>query len=110
MEGGTKIMPILKPEEFQQKTAEIIANLTDQSKVTSLLTEITEHNTELVAGLATASKEVADKTAYNDKLLKANMDLFLKVGNNKDNTQTQQQQNEEKPSFDALFDNKGNLL
>lgn len=98
----------LKPEDFKAKTAEILANLTDQAKVSTLLSELTEHNDEAVTEVTTA-KQIAEKlTADNEKLRQANMNLFLKVGEQKPEVK-QDPAKDSTPKFDDLFDANGNL-
>jgi len=98
----------LKPEEFKAKTAEILQNLSDQAKVSTLLAELTEHNDDAV-GEVTTSKTTAEKlTSDNEKLRQANMSLFLKVGEQKTDPQ-QTKQEDTTPKFENLFDDQGNL-
>ena len=76
-------------EEFQKVLNDIRSNLDDTAKVTELLD--------------------------NDNLRNVNMDLFLKVGNQRAESQSQENQSQEnqpkenKLSFDNLFDEYGNL-
>jgi hypothetical protein len=98
----------LKPEEVKAKAAEILANLSDQAKVSAILAELVEHNDDAVVEVTKASETATKLTADNENLRNTNMQLFLKVGssapkpdapNPKDNT----------PKFEELFDDKGNL-
>lgn len=99
----------LKPEEFKAKTAEILENLSDQAKVSTLLAELTEHNDEFVVE-ATAAQTTAEKlTADNEKLRQANMSLFLKVGDQKPADKDQKPAADTTPKFEDLFDDQGNL-
>ena len=97
----------MKPEEFKQKTAEILANLTDQAKVSELLTELTEdYDSETIVkstAIATAEKLNAD----NEKLRQANMNLFLKVGEQAPKEEKQKQ--DTTPKYDDLFTESGDL-
>jgi transcription-repair coupling factor (superfamily II helicase) len=98
----------LKPEEFKAKTAEILSNLSDQAKVSTLLAELTEHNDDAVVEVTT-SKSTAEKlTADNEKLRQANMSLFLKVGESKPADETKPNE-DTTPKFEDLFDKDGNL-
>jgi hypothetical protein len=63
----------LKPEEFKAKTAEILQNLTDQGKVSTLLAELAEHNDDAAAELTTATSTATKLTTDNEKLRAANM-------------------------------------
>jgi FtsZ-binding cell division protein ZapB len=97
----------LKPEEFKAKTEEILANLTDQAKVSTLLTELTEHNDDAVTEVTTATQTAEKLTADNEKLRSANMNLFLKIGDQKPAEQPKPQ--DKTPSYEDLFDENGNL-
>jgi hypothetical protein len=98
----------LKPEEFKAKTAEILQNLTDQAKVSTLLAELTEHNDDFVVE-STTNKTTAEKlTADNEKLRQANMTLFLKVGEQKPN-EDKKPPADQTPKYEDLFDADGNL-
>lgn len=101
---------ILNNEDFNTKTAEILKNINDPAIVSTILAEIVEHNNDLSAE-TTKAKEIAEKiTADNETLRQANMNLFLKVGEQKPLEQQQhQQQQQEIPQFTDLFDEKGNL-
>ena len=98
----------MKPEEFKAKTAEILANLDDQAKVSTILAELTEDYDTETATKADALTTAEKLTADNEKLRAANMSLFLKVGE-------QQPAEEEKkledttPKYEDLFDADGNL-
>jgi hypothetical protein len=97
-----------KPEEFKAKTAEIMQNLTDQAKVSTILAELAEDKDETVVEFTTA-KTTADKlTADNEKLRQANMQLFLKVGEVKP-IDDKKPPEDKTPKFEDLFDDKGNL-
>lgn len=97
----------LKPEEFKAKTAEILSNLTDQAKVSTILAELTEHNDEIVVDVTNATTTSTKLTSDNEKLRQANLDLFLKVGAEKKEETTKP--DDETPKFEDLFDDKGNL-
>lgn len=98
----------MKPEEFKAKADEILSNLTDQAKVSTLLAELTEdYNTETVIK-STATTTAEKLTADNEKLREANMKLFLSVGE-KAQADVIKKDEPTTPTFDALFDDKGNL-
>jgi hypothetical protein len=106
----------LTHEEFVKKTQEIAQNLSDQAKVTTLLTElVTEHQTEN-ASLEDFTKKVTQYEADNETLRQANMKLFLQVGapptvNNEPKTENQtspENQPLEDP-FQKLFNEQGGL-
>lgn len=98
----------LKPEEFKAKTAEIISNLSDQAKVSTLLAELTEHNDDAVVEITNATSTATKLTADNEKLRQANLDLFLKVGAQKP-ADDKKPPEDTTPKYEALFDDKGNL-
>ena len=93
-------------QEFKNIVGEIGQNLSDQGKVTTLLTKLvddytTESTTKstLLADQATHAKVVQD-------LQKTNMDLFLKVANPTPDTVL----NTTDPlTYEGLFDEKGGL-
>jgi len=98
----------MKPEEFKQKTAEILSNLTDQAKVSSILAELVEdydrEAVEKTTAQTTAQKLIAD----NENLRNTNMQLFLKVGETKvEDQKTKVEDNT--PKYEDLFDADGNL-
>jgi FtsZ-binding cell division protein ZapB len=98
----------LKPEEFKAKTAEILSNLTDQAKVSTILAELTEHNDDFVVEATTAKTTAEKLTTDNEKLRNANMTLFLKVGETKPN-EDKKPPEDTTPKYEDLFDADGNL-
>jgi len=98
----------MKAEDFKAKTAEIMANLTDQAKVSILLAELNEdYDAETVTkttAIATAEKLVKD----NENLRSTNMQLFLKVGEPL-KTEPTKTVEDDKPKYEDLFDENGNL-
>jgi hypothetical protein len=98
----------MKPEEFKALTTEIMQNLTDQAKVSTILATLTEdYDAETV--IKTTSLSTTEKlTADNEKLRQANMNLFLKVGETKVTEQPQKKE-DLTPKFEDLFDANGNL-
>jgi hypothetical protein len=100
----------LKPEEFKAKTAEILQNLGDQGKVSTLLTELSEHNDAATVELTTAATTATKLTADNEKLRAANMELFLKIpSTNNPNSNTEHKDEDKKPDFKDLFNEDGTL-
>ena len=97
----------MKPEDFKQKASEILANLSDQAKVSEILTELTEtydnETTIKTTALSTAEKLNAD----NEKLRQANMNLFLKVGEQAPKEEKQKQ--DTTPKYADLFTENGDL-
>lgn len=98
----------MKPEEFNAKTQEILSNLTDQAKVSTVLSELIEDYNTVTAETEIARTTAEKLTADNEKLRQANMNLFLKVGETKKEEETKQDE-DNKPTFEDLFDENGNL-
>lgn len=98
----------MKPEEFNAKTKEILSNLTDQAKVSTILSELIEDYNTITAETETARTTAEKLTADNEKLRQANMNLFLKVGETKKEEEIKQDE-DNKPTFEDLFDENGNL-
>lgn len=66
--------------EFNEKTAEVLANLSDQGKVSVLLADMTKGFTDEVAAKNAALKESKELSDANSKLKDDNLNLFLRVG------------------------------
>ena len=98
----------MKPEEFNAKTQEILSNLTDQAKVSTVLSELIEDYNTVTAETETARTTAEKFTAENEKLRQANMNLFHKVWETKKEEETKQYE-DNKPTFEDLFDENGNL-
>jgi phage gp46-like protein len=99
----------MKPEDFKAKTAEILSNLSDQAKVSTILAELTEDYDKEAVEKATVKSTAEKLTVDNEKLRQANMSLFLKVGEQKP-TDTTKPPNEDKTAkYEDLFDKDGNL-
>jgi regulator of replication initiation timing len=99
----------MKPEEFTAKVQEVLQNLTDQAKVSTILAELTEDYNSVAVETTTAKTTAEKLTADNEKLRQANMNLFLKVGENKKPDDTNKKPEDTTPKFEDLFDEKGNL-
>jgi len=99
----------LTPEEFKELTERILANLDNQATVTTTLAELIEHNTTLAAESKKAVETAEKMTKDNETLRQANLDLFLKVGTEKKEKKEIPPEEDEKPSFDDLFDEDGEL-
>jgi hypothetical protein len=101
-------------EEHTQLIQEIGANLTDQTKVTNLLTRL---STDYIETLENATKLTTDNETLSSAVKKAkedNMELFLQVGSSKKQIEEEATKPETKPeenklSYDDLFDENGNL-
>lgn len=86
-----------------------------QATASELLTQLSDDYEQTLTTGETLTKDNETLTANNEKLRAVNADLFLKVGTtnketqNKENNNTQGE-NENPKSFDALFNEKGELL
>lgn len=67
-------------EEFNRFSEDIIKAGGDQASVTSLLADMQGTITEAIAKGMKDSEQVTTITQENERLRKANMDLFLRVG------------------------------
>lgn len=100
----------MKPEEFSALANDIIANLNDQAKVTTIMATLIEDNNKMNADTLSAMETAKKMTEDNEKLRQANMSLFLKVGEAKPEDKTPPKTPEDNtPKFEDLFDDKGNL-
>ena len=97
----------MKPEEFNLKVQEVLQNLTDQAKVSTILSELTDDYNNVSVETTTAKATSLKLTEDNEKLRNANMTLFLKVGEVKPEERKEEENNI--PKFEDLFDAKGNL-
>lgn len=98
-------------EEHQEIVKQIMGNLSDQGKVSELLTNLSEDYGVVITESET-NKTLAEQTQKDmDNLREYNMKLFLKLGEQnsgiKENEQQEPQQKE--LTFDSLFDESGNL-
>lgn len=102
-------------EEFQKVLNDIRSNLDDTAKVTELLESVSLDYSEMTKENTTLTTNNEKLIKDNDNLRNVNMDLFLKVGNQRAESQLQENQSQEnqpkenKLSFDNLFDEYGNL-
>ena len=102
-------------EEFQKVLNDIRTNLDDTAKVTELLESVSLNYSEMTKENNTLSANNEKLIKDNDNLRNVNMDLFLKVGNQRAESQSQENQSQENQSqedrlsFDNLFDENGNL-
>lgn len=89
----------------------------NQANASELLTQLSDDYEETLTKFETASTSVQELTAKNETLRDVNAKLFLKVGNTDKETHNQQQNNanvqeqdENKLTYEALFNEKGELL
>lgn len=74
----------MKPEEFKAKVTEIMANLTDQGKVSSILADLTEDYDHTISKTEEATSKAAQLATDNESLRKSNMKLFERFGSTPD--------------------------
>lgn len=65
--------------EFNEKTAEILANLDDQGKVSVILADLTKGFTEEVSARNDAEAQRTKLEGDNQKLKEDNLNLFMRV-------------------------------
>lgn len=70
----------MKPEEFKAKVTEIMANLTDQGKVSTILADLTVDYDNVISTTEEANTKAAQLAADNESLRKSNMKLFTAMG------------------------------
>ena len=71
---------VFTAEDFNKFSEDIIKAGGDQATLTTLLADMNTTVTEAIAKAVTDAEQVATVTAENERLKKANMDLFLRVG------------------------------
>lgn len=84
-------------EEFNRFSEEILKAEGDQATLTSLLADMNGTITGAIAKDMAQTEKVNTVTAENDRLRKANMDLFLRVGQVMENPGPSGQQQTEEP-------------
>lgn len=88
----------------------------NQATASELLTQLTDDYEQTLTSNETLTASNATLTANNEKLRSVNADLFLKVGTtqkqiHKDTTPGKDEQPDETElTFDALFNEKGELI
>lgn len=106
----------MKLEEFRQFTADILSNLSDQGKVSEILTTLVDDYVGVSENLNTLTGSNSKLLEDMESLRSANMKLFLKIGdkpldeptpNDKKDITTNQEN--EVMSFENLFTNEGGL-
>lgn len=103
-------------EEYTEKASAILENLEDRGAVSTALDELRTAFYEEVEKRETSDATAEELRTKNDGLLKANMDLFLKVG--KTATGDEEPKVEDEPektpeetiTYDDLFDERGELI
>lgn len=92
----------------------------NQATASELFTQLSEDYEKQSTSLSEVSKSVEDLTKNNETLRSVNAKLFLKVGeqvtgtqdnNNRPNgSDTSENNSEDVPSYDSLFNEKGELM
>jgi hypothetical protein len=100
-------------EEHNKIIKDIAQNLSDQAKVTELLTSLSNDYNETLTTISSLEPLKDD----NEKLRNANMQLFLQVGDtsklaSKEEVpqDTGKKEEDKKPSYEELFNEKGELI
>ncbi len=89
---------------------QIRGSLSDEGKVSELLTEIADDYGKVTTDLTTAQQELQRVKEANDRLKEQNMNLFLKIGGNPETPPPPKDDDEGKRrDFNSLFDEKGRL-
>lgn len=96
-------------DEFAQKTREILTKLESPEDVGAIADELVAAFRELDTKATTAEASVAELTAKNDRLQKANMELFLRTGVQGEANELEGQEQEKGVDFNELFDERGEL-
>ena len=87
-----------------------------QGEATDLLTKLSEDYEEVLTNGETLTQTNKDLTERNEKLREVNSKLFLKVGeipnkeNNNNNNNNEDNGNTEPLQYEALFNQKGELI
>lgn len=94
-----------------------MASPEQQAAASDLLTQLTDDYEKTLTDFESATANVTQLTANNETLRQVNAKLFLKVGetdknmNNHQNTQNNDKDgNENQLTFEALFNEKGELI
>lgn len=105
-------------DEHKAMVQKMLAMVTpeNQAGASEILTQLSDDYEKTLTESETLTKANETLTANNEKLRQVNADLFLKVGTTKTETHNEQQNNadnqgNEKPlPFEALFNEKGELI
>lgn len=106
----------MKREKLKEYTKQIIDNLSDISKVTEILDEISTENDLSETEFESVSAKHDQLAEDNEKLREVNMKFFLKLGEKADVSTSKKQEEDDEGnagddlSFDNLFDEKGELI
>lgn len=97
-------------DEFFNKTNDILGKLDNQGEVSTILKELNDGYKDVLSQNQELTNKNTQLETDRENLRKANMELFLKVGNKTNNTTNEPQtSNNEKLSYDDLFDEEGKI-
>ena len=103
-------MTLEELKNFTQTLFEMVAN-DSQAEASKILTSISEGFESLETQINELTTAKSQLTENNEKLRAVNADLFLKVGNKeKPEEKADTFDNDNVPSFDSLFNEKGELI
>lgn len=105
-------------EEHKKITSELmsLATAESQARVSELLTSLSDDYAETLTKYETANNSLSDLQTKNETLREVNAKLFLKVGETDKETkkpiveEAGTKDPEPAPTFDALFNEKGELI
>ena len=104
-------------DEHKAITNQLLQMVTpdQQAAASGLLVQLTDDYGGTLDSLERATADAAKLTENNEALRKVNADLFLRVGqtlpiNPKETETPNEEQDEPKLTFDALFNEKGDLI
>ena len=90
------------PEDFSKFSDDVIKAEGDQATLTSLLADMQGTITDAIAKDVAATEKLETTEKENERLRKANMDLFLRVGKSVNPEETKPKP-EEKPKDTAAY-------
>lgn len=96
-------------EEFNQIASEILGNISDVGSVSQNLERLRSAFGEQFAAAEAAAAEANDLKTRNESLQKANMELFLKIGESAVPESESDAEEPEAMDFEELFNEKGEL-
>ena len=98
-------------EELNELTKNIMTNASNQAELSVLLSTLTDDYTAMLSEREVEKTELEALKVDKEKLLDANMKLFLKVGHEKQPEESQKEETEHTKtlSYDDLFNEKGEL-
>lgn len=103
-------------EQYEEILNNITNSLDDQGEVTRLLNDLREDYENQLNDIEKLKNSNEDLISKNENLRSSNMDLFLKLGSKKEENNEPDEKEEiiendenDKKSFDNLFDENGGL-